>query len=88
MSVTAAGDTTRNVVAGGMEALFENPEERAILLAAADDPTAVAAAVEDQIGVVREGPVDESRRSLVPKAEITWPARSHRSTSARNTATS
>jgi cytochrome P450 len=40
--VDAGGDTTRNLVAGGMDALFEHPEERARLIADLDRlPTAI-----------------------------------------------
>jgi cytochrome P450 len=44
--VVAGGDTTRNVVAGGMAALFENPDQRAIL---ANDPSLIPSGVEEML---------------------------------------
>jgi len=44
--VVAGGDTTRNVVAGGMAALFDNPDQRAIL---ANDPSLISSGVEEML---------------------------------------
>jgi cytochrome P450 len=68
--LAAAGDTTRNVVAGGMQALFENPAEREILMAAvaADDADALATGVEEMLRWV--APVVYVRRTATADAEI------------------
>jgi cytochrome P450 len=46
--VTAGGDTSRNVVAGGTSALFDNPDQRA-LLGDGSDETIVVSAVEEML---------------------------------------
>ncbi|MGH3627581.1 MAG: cytochrome P450, partial [Sciscionella sp.] len=44
--VVAGGDTTRNVVAGGMQALFEHPDQYALLKS---DPSLTESAVEEML---------------------------------------
>jgi cytochrome P450 len=56
--VNAGGDTTRNVVGGGMLALFEYPDQRAKLLA---DPSLVPSAVEEMLRWV--SPIVYQRRT-------------------------
>lgn len=64
--VTAAGDTTRNVVAGGMEALFENPDQRAIMQAG--DDSVVASGVEEMLRWV--SPIVNQRRTATVDTQI------------------
>jgi cytochrome P450 len=66
--VTAAGDTTRNVIAGGMEALFDNPTERCVLTAGADDPELISSAVEEMLRWV--SPIVHQRRTATIDTEI------------------
>ena len=47
--LNAGGDTTRNLVAGGMRVLMENPEELAKLEA---DPSLLPTAVEEMLRYV------------------------------------
>jgi cytochrome P450 len=56
--VNAGGDTTRNVVGGGMVALFEHPDQRAKLLA---DPSLVPSAVDEMLRWV--SPIVYQRRT-------------------------
>src|SRR2546430_15953812 len=51
--VDAGGDTTRNLVAGGMQALFEHPDQRARLQADLDG--LLPSAVEEMLRWVRPG---------------------------------
>jgi cytochrome P450 len=64
--VTAAGDTTRNVVAGGMEALFDNPEQRKIMQAG--DEAVVASGVEEMLRWV--SPIVNQRRTATADTEV------------------
>ncbi|MGH3631855.1 MAG: cytochrome P450, partial [Sciscionella sp.] len=64
--VTAAGDTTRNVIAGGMAALFEHPEQLAIM--ANGDADVIATAVEELLRWV--SPVTNMRRTATVDTEI------------------
>jgi len=57
--VDAGGDTTRNVVGGGMEALFQHPAERALLCA--DPDTMMPTAIEELLRWV--SPVAYMRRT-------------------------
>jgi cytochrome P450 len=64
--VTAAGDTTRNVIAGGMLALFEHPDQRAIM--ANGDAGVVASGVEEMLRWV--APVYNMRRTAMVDTEV------------------
>jgi cytochrome P450 len=64
--VTAAGDTTRNVVAGGMEALFENPDQRKIM--AEGDDAVIASGVEEMLRWV--SPIVNQRRTATADTEV------------------
>ena len=64
--VTAAGDTTRNVVAGGMEALFENPEQRQIM--SAGDEAVIASGVEEMLRWV--SPIVNQRRTATVDTQV------------------
>lgn len=61
----AGGDTTRNLVAGGMNALFEHPDEHARLKA---DPTLLPSAIEELLRWV--SPVIYMRRSATAGTEL------------------
>ena len=61
----AGNETTRNLISGGMLALFENPEERARL---ARDPSLMPTAVEEMLRWV--SPVMYFRRTATRDAEI------------------
>jgi cytochrome P450 len=63
--VVAGGDTTRNVVAGGMEALFQHPDQRALLAA---DPSLVPSAVEEMLRWVT--PIVYQRRLTTVDAKV------------------
>jgi len=64
--VDAGGDTTRNLVAGGMLALFEHPEERRKLAAALDE--LLPSAVEEMLRWV--SPVIYMRRTATADVEL------------------
>jgi cytochrome P450 len=64
--VDAGGDTTRNLVAGGMQALFEHPAERAKLAAELD--SLLPGAVEEMLRWV--SPVVYMRRTATRDTEI------------------
>lgn len=64
--IDAGGDTTRNLVAGGMDALFEHPDEAAWLRA--DPDTRLAPAVEELLRWV--SPVVYMRRTARRDTEI------------------
>ena len=64
--VDAGGDTTRNLVAGGMQALFEHPAERAKLARSLD--SLLPGAVEEMLRWV--SPVVYMRRTATRDAEI------------------
>lgn len=63
--VDAGGDTTRNLVSGGMQALFEHPERRAWLQA---DPARLPVAVEELLRWV--SPVIYMRRTATADTEL------------------
>jgi cytochrome P450 len=63
--VDAGGDTTRNLVAGGMDALFEHPDERQRLTA---DPRLLPAAIEEMLRWT--SPVIYMRRTATADAEL------------------
>jgi cytochrome P450 len=64
--VDAGGDTTRNLVAGGIDALFEHPEQRAILEADVDG--VLPTAIEEMLRWV--SPVTYMRRTAMHDAEL------------------
>jgi cytochrome P450 len=64
--VVAGGDTTRNVVAGGMEQLFSHPAQWASLLE--DDPKVIASAVEEMLRWTT--PIVHQRRLATKQTEI------------------
>jgi cytochrome P450 len=64
--ITAAGDTTRNVVAGGMEALFQNPDQRKILFEG--DHAVIASGVEEMLRWV--SPITNQRRTVTADTEV------------------
>jgi cytochrome P450 len=64
--ITAAGDTTRNVVAGGMEALFLNPDQRRIMTEGGAD--VIASGVEEMLRWV--SPIVNQRRTVMADTEI------------------
>jgi cholest-4-en-3-one 26-monooxygenase len=61
----AGNETTRNLIAGGLLALIEHPEQRARLL---EDPSLVASAVEEMLRWVT--PVVHFRRTATRDTEI------------------
>jgi len=63
--VDAGGDTTRNLVAGGMDALFEHPAERERLTA---DPGLLPAAIEEMLRWT--SPVIYMRRTATADTEL------------------
>lgn len=63
--INAGGDTTRNLVAGGMLALIEHPEERRRLAA---DPALLPSAIEEMLRFT--SPVVHFRRTATRDAEI------------------
>jgi cytochrome P450 len=63
--INAGGDTTRNLVAGGMLALIDHPDERARLAA---DPSLLPSAIEEMLRWVT--PVVHFRRTATRQAEI------------------
>jgi cytochrome P450 len=63
--VDAGGDTTRNLVAGGMDALFEHPDQRARLAA---DPGLLPAAIEEMLRWT--SPVIYMRRTATADTEL------------------
>jgi cytochrome P450 len=63
--VDAGGDTTRNLVAGGMDALFRHPDERARLTA---DPGLLPTAVEEMLRWT--SPVIYMRRTATAATEL------------------
>jgi cytochrome P450 len=63
--VNAGGDTTRNVVGGGMLALFDNPDQHAKLLA---EPALVPSAVEEMLRWV--SPIVYQRRTATVDTEL------------------
>jgi cytochrome P450 len=63
--INAGGDTTRNLVAGGMLALIEHPEQRARLLA---DRSLLPAAIEEMLRWVT--PVVHFRRTATRDSEL------------------
>jgi cytochrome P450 len=63
--VDAGGDTTRNLVAGGMHTLFEHPAQRARLAA---DPELLPSAVEEMLRFV--SPVVYMRRTATKDTEL------------------
>jgi cytochrome P450 len=64
--VDAGGDTTRNLVAGGMQALFDNPDQRRTLAANLD--TLLPSAVEEMLRYV--SPVVYMRRMATGDTEL------------------
>jgi len=64
--VTAAGDTTRNVIAGGMLALFQHPEQRKIM--ASGDAAVIASGVEEMLRWI--APVVNMRRTATVDTEV------------------
>jgi len=64
--VSGAGDTTRNVIAGGMDELFKSPEQREILAGA--DEAGIAMAVEEMLRWV--SPVSNQRRTATVDTEL------------------
>jgi cytochrome P450 len=64
--VSAAGDTTRNVIAGGMLALFEHPDQRAVM--AGGDAKVVASGTEEMLRWV--SPVYNMRRTATVDTEV------------------
>lgn len=63
--INAGGDTTRNLVGGGMQALFEHPEQRERLRA---DPGLLDSAIEEMLRWV--SPVIHFRRTATRNTEI------------------
>jgi cytochrome P450 len=63
--VDAGGDTTRNLVAGGMDALFEHPDQRARLAA---DPALLPSAIEEMLRWT--SPVIYMRRTATADTEL------------------
>jgi cytochrome P450 len=63
--VNAGGDTTRNVVGGGMLALFENPAQRAKLMA---DPELIPSGVDEMLRWV--SPIVYQRRTATRDTEF------------------
>ena len=61
----AGNETTRNLIAGGMLALIENPDERQKLI---DDPSGLPAAIEEMLRWVT--PVMHFRRTATKDVEI------------------
>lgn len=68
--VNAGGDTTRNLVAAGMQLLFEHPEQRARL--AADPDGLMGSAIEEMLRYTT--PVIYFRRQLTEDAELSGTA--------------
>jgi cytochrome P450 len=64
--VSAAGDTTRNVIAGGMLALFEHPEQRELMSTGGSE--VIASGVEEMLRWV--APVYNQRRTAIRDCEI------------------
>jgi cytochrome P450 len=68
--VNAAGDTTRNVIAGGMVAMFEYPDQRAMMAEAAKegDESTIASGVEEMLRWT--SPVTNQRRTVTADTEV------------------
>ena len=63
--VTAGSDTTRNVVAAGMAAFFENPDQRQLLI---DQPELIHSAVEEVLRMAT--PITYQRRTTTRDTQI------------------
>jgi cytochrome P450 len=64
--IVGAGDTTRHLIAGGMLALFDHPDQRALLMT--DLPGRMPAAIEEMLRWVT--PVVYNRRTAVEDVEL------------------